>query len=61
MVDTPTTVALENTFVKVSSRILVADWHMFVAWQSPDLDRFTPASAPFASKSYRCSGVVSVS
>lgn len=44
---TPTTVVLaENTFVKTSGHILVADWPIFIAWQSSDLNHFTPASAP---------------
>ena len=44
---TATTVALdETTNQTVTTPVFVADWPILVAWQSSDLAKFTPASAP---------------
>lgn len=47
IVQTPTTALLDDgTPVSITSKVLMADWPIFIAWESADFDKFTPKAAP---------------
>lgn len=46
-VKTPTTALLDNgNTISINDKVLMADWPIFIAWESSDFDKFTPKAAP---------------